>query len=148
MTVLERTIVPAAEPETLRPFIDVTTGARLVLSNGEQVPLPGTLAEVLRVAAEALQSGKAVTVAPTSTVLTTQQAADLLGVSRPTLVKILERDGLPYTRPGRHRRIRLTDLLAYRDRMRDRQRHALDEIAAISQAAGLDELTGEPPIRR
>lgn len=50
----------------------------------------------------------AITVAPTHTVLTTSEAADLLGISRPTLVRLLEAGEIPYEQPGRHRRVRLT----------------------------------------
>jgi len=63
-------------------------------------------------------------------VLTTQQAADLLGVSRPTLIKLLDSDQIPYERIGTHRRIQLRDLLTYREQRRAAQYAALDAISA------------------
>lgn len=81
---------------------------------------------LLRQVAEALQRGLAVTVAPVSKQITTQQAADLLGVSRPTVVKLLDEQKIPFERVGSHRRIRLKDLLEYRERRRAAQYAALE----------------------
>jgi excisionase family DNA binding protein len=91
----------------------------LVGSDGHGVLLPQQIRAVLIQATASFVAGRAVTVATLEQRLTTQQAADLLGVSRPTLVKILNRHEIPYERPGRqHRRIRLVDVLDYRDRRR------------------------------
>lgn len=96
----------------------------LVGSDGLGVPLPEPVRAVLAQATVSLAAGKAVTVAPLEQRLTTQQAADLLGVSRPTLVKILNRHEIPYEQPGRqHRRIRLVDVLDYRERRRHGERN-------------------------
>ncbi len=81
--------------------------------------------------------GNAVRVLPVKAELSTQQAADLLNVSRPHLVKLLERGEIPYHRAGSHRRVVLEDLLVYKQR-RDRERlDALDEITRISDELGL-----------
>ncbi|MEV6135068.1 helix-turn-helix domain-containing protein [Nocardia sp. NPDC051990] len=69
----------------------------------------------------AMQAGKAVTVAPHSMSLTTQQAADLLGVSRPTVVKLIENEQLPAERVGNRRRVRLHDVLSYQEEHRQRK---------------------------
>jgi excisionase family DNA binding protein len=77
---------------------------------------------------EALEVGKAVTVAPQSQLFTTQQAADLLGVSRPTVVKLVDDGELPAETPGTRRRlIKLDDVLAFRARRREAQYRALLE---------------------
>ncbi|GAA2963392.1 helix-turn-helix domain-containing protein [Actinokineospora diospyrosa] len=87
----------------------------------DQVELPPELYRVLRQAAEALQRGLAVTIAPVGQKLTTQQAAELLGISRPTLVRLLEDGEIPFERVGSHRRISLRELLDYQSKRRAAQ---------------------------
>lgn len=96
---------------------------------GDSVELTRNQHELLRLAVEALKQGHAVTVSVHSPTLTTQQAADLLGVSRPTMVKLLEEKKIPFERPGSHRLIKLNDLLAYRERRRAEQYAALEATA-------------------
>lgn len=103
----------------------------------DRVELPEELYRVLRQVAEALQAGLAVTVAPTTKTLTTQQAAELLGVSRPTVIRLLDEGEIPFDRVGSHRRIILRDLLAYRERRRTAQYAAL-EATAIDDEEDLD----------
>lgn len=100
-------------------------------STDDRVELPEEVYRVLRQVVEAMQQGLAVTVAPRSLMLTTQQAADLLGVSRPTLVKLLDEQRIPYQRTGTHRRVRLRDVLAYREQRRAEQ-YAVLEATAVS----------------
>jgi excisionase family DNA binding protein len=96
---------------------------------GDQVELPVGVYRVLRQVVEAMRQGLAVTVAPQSLTLTTQQAADLLGVSRPTLIKLLDAGRIPFERVGTHRRIQLRDLLAHREHRRKEQYEALEATA-------------------
>ncbi len=98
---------------------------------GDQVEIPETVYRILLQVLEAMRAGKAVTVAPQNTMLTTQQAADLLGVSRPTVVKLVASGQLPAHTPGQRRRlINLDDLLTYRQRRREAQYRALLETSA------------------
>lgn len=100
--------------------------------------------EVLSKVITAMRAGRAITVAPLAQRLTTQEAAGLLGVSRPTLIKLLEDGKIPFEQPGRHRRIRLDDLLIYRDQRRQERSKALDELVRQTEALGLyDEETPE-----
>ena len=77
---------------------------------------------------------------PRSTTLTTQGAADLLGVSRPTLVKLLNGGEIPYEQPGRHRRVQLRDLLAYKIRLQERRAELLTELVQDA----IEKLDGGP----
>jgi excisionase family DNA binding protein len=90
-------------------------------SEGEQIELPETAYRALVQVVEALAAGKAVTVTPQEPQLTTQQVADLLGVSRPTVVRLIESGQLRGERNGARRRVLLSDALAYRERRRQRQ---------------------------
>ncbi|MGW0521751.1 helix-turn-helix domain-containing protein [Crossiella sp. NPDC003009] len=96
---------------------------------GDRVELPAELYQVLLKVAEALQSGLAVSVSPVSTTLTTQQAAELLGVSRPTVIRLLDGGEIPFERVGSHRRVLLRDLIDYRERRRAAQYAALEATA-------------------
>lgn len=119
-------------------FLEMHAEPALLLGpDGEQVPLPAEVYEVIVKVVGAMREGKAITVVPRTQRLTTQEAADFLGVSRPTLVKLLEQGKIPYEQPGRHRRILFADLLAYADRQREEQRAALDRMTAEASEAGL-----------
>ncbi|WP_220448351.1 helix-turn-helix domain-containing protein [Nonomuraea diastatica] len=76
--------------------------------------------------------------------MTTQEAADLLGVSRPTVVRLLERGEIPFEQPGRHRRFLLRDVLAYQERRRHQRQASLDRMVEISEEADLYEVTADP----
>ena len=95
----------------------------------DPVELPQEVYDVLLHVVDAMRRGLSVTVSPPSQTLTTQQAADLLGISRPTLIKALDKGQLPYTRSGTHRRIALTDVLDYRERRRRVQYAAIDALS-------------------
>jgi excisionase family DNA binding protein len=119
-------------------FLEHHTEPGLLLGpDGEQAPLPEEVYRVLVEVVQAMREGEAVTLVPRTQRLTTQEAADFLGVSRPTLVKLLEEGKIPYEQPGRHRRIMFTDLLAYQERLREERRAALDRMTEDASEAGL-----------
>lgn len=95
---------------------------------GDQVEVPEEIYEVLVQVAEAMKLGQGVTITPRSATLTTQQAADLLGVTRPTVVRLLDQGLIPFEKPNSHRRIKLEDVLAYQAQRREAQYKALDEL--------------------
>lgn len=80
----------------------------------DHVEIPPEVYEILVKAVHAMRSGRAVTITPNSHTLTTQQAAEVLGVTRPTLVKILDEGMVPFENPGTHRRVQLGEVLAYK----------------------------------
>jgi excisionase family DNA binding protein len=118
-------------------FLSDTRPPALVDERGERTELPKPVYELLVKVASALQEGKVITLVPETQELTTQAAANLLGVSRPHVVKLIEDGQLPCHKVGAHRRIRMKDLLAFQ-RLRDQsRREALDEMARRAQEAGL-----------
>lgn len=112
---------------------------KLVGPDGEAVELPESVFRLLRQVVHDLSEGRMVTIVPQDQELTTQEAADLLNVSRPYLVKLLEQGNIPYAMTGTHRRVRFVDIMAYKQQ-RDAQRNqGLDRLARMSQEMGLYE---------
>ncbi|MBI3970124.1 MAG: helix-turn-helix domain-containing protein [Chloroflexi bacterium] len=151
-TVLERESLTTREPllardseiPAVRQLAAILTQGepsliRLLAPNGESMRLPDPLYSLLVRAVRELARGKAVTVVSVDSDLTTQQAADLLSVSRPFLIKLLESGAIPFHLVGTHRRIRLKDVLAYRERRSQERRAALAEMAREAQELGLYE---------
>lgn len=115
----------------------------------DHVEIPAAVHRVLLQVLEAMKAGKAVTVAPQSKLLTTQQAADLLGVSRPTVVKLIDEGSLLGDTPGKRRRmVKLDDLLAYRVRRREAQYRALLETSVDYDEEPEDARIAEERFRR
>ncbi len=141
--------MPPEHPEGLSGVLALLGGrATLTGPDGTRLELPGEVFEVLREVVTALSQGFAITVAPHQTVLSTSEAAQLLGVSRPTLVRLLESGAIPFDKPGRHRRVRLADMLAYQQRSRRRRAALLDQMVADSEDDGLYGLPAEAPFER
>lgn len=132
------TVMPEPEPNLAQVIAVLHDNSMpaLVGPNGEHVVLPHEVYTVLRDAVDALDQGKGVSIAPHDAVMTTQQAADFLGISRPTLVKFLESGRIPFEKPGRHRRVLLTDLVRFQEEFRHERRQALDEITALETENG------------
>jgi excisionase family DNA binding protein len=111
--------------------------ARLVAVDGTTVDIPQQLVGVLEAVVEQLRAGNGVSVAPLHAELTTVEAAELLNVSRPHLIKLLDRGELPHRMVGTHRRLKLIDVLTYRDDQDATAREALDEMTRQAEELGL-----------
>lgn len=112
----------------------------------DSVELTESLHEVLKVAVDALRRGQSVSIVSKDREISTQVAAEILGVSRPTVVKLIDSGELPAQVPGLSRRkLRLVDVLAYRDTLSGRRNAYLDAIAAYDDvdAGDLEELLRE-----
>lgn len=143
----DRTVLPPEETESLNKMVAAFPDegrAALVGPDGHHWELPAEAYRVLREVLGAMANGLAITVVPQHTRLTTQEAADLLGISRPTLVKLLEDGEIAYEARGRHRRVRLTDLLDYQKRSRTERNRQLDEMVAEAGELNLYRDTATP----
>lgn len=142
----DRTYLPESEPGEVLDLLAVLTARgiktpavppRLVAADGTEVALSGQVYEILLQVVTAMKAGLAVTVAPHNSTLSTQEAADLLGVARTTLIRLLDSGAIPYDKPSRHRKIKLVDLLEYRKRQHSQVEQALADMVADSERLGL-----------
>lgn len=123
-----------AELDVYRPSFDTTEPGELV---SLQLNLPTSAARLLFDALTALAEGHAVTVVPVPAELTTQEAADILNVSRPYLIKLLDERKLPYRRVGNRRKVLLEHVLNYKRSDDQFRQGILDELSREAQAVGL-----------
>jgi excisionase family DNA binding protein len=111
--------------------------AKLVGPKGEQAILPGSLHALLKTIVKSLTDGRSLVLMAEEKQLTTQQAGELLGMSRPYLIRLLDAGAMPYSLVGKHRRIALRDVLLYAKRRSEAQKAALDKMARDAFEAGL-----------
>jgi excisionase family DNA binding protein len=133
----------ASERETLGEVERLMAGEqspKLMGAEGQAVELPETVVALLRQLVHDLARERAVTVVAVGKELTTQEAAAILNVSRPYLIKLLERGEIPFTMVGTHRRIPVGDLLAYKRRRDERRRAGLADLTQMSQEMGMYDL--------
>ena len=143
MAVLEDEPIMASESEEpalykIKGVLDNDNNVpKLVGPDGEIIELPKSVYQVLQQIVDHMMHGRAIFIVPGNKELTTQEAADILNVSRPYLVKLLEQGEIPFVKTGTHRRIRFSDLMRYK-KHRDAERHRkLTELTQMSQELGL-----------
>ncbi len=120
----------------LAPLLATKRRLRVVPDGGkpeEAIVLPAPALELLLSILTEMASGNAVTLIPIHAELTTQAAADLLNVSRPYVVELLEKGEIPHRKVGTHRRILFRDLLDYKQRSDAKRKQALDALVAQAQ---------------
>lgn len=110
---------------------------RITTEDGTVIDLPRPVAEALAEILEAAADGEQALVLRSPDDLTTEQAAAVLGVSRPTVVRLVDSGKLPARRVGTHRRLALRDVLTYREESAQRRREALDQMAREAEELGL-----------
>jgi excisionase family DNA binding protein len=148
---------PVKPPETVLPprdhsvldellrFLQAHQSEGILVAPGgeEQTRIPAEVYHILREVVTVMGTGQAITIAPVSQRLTTSQAAELLGISRPTLIALLDDGEIPYERPRRHRLLRLDDVLSYRERQRKNRRELLREMTRQAAADGLYDMSAQ-----
>lgn len=107
--------------------------ARLVGPEGETMEIPASAFHALKLIVQSMARGQTMTLVPYGKELTTQEAADLLRVSRPHLIKLLDGGAIPHYKVGTHRRVRIEDILEYREHRADTRREKLDELTRLSE---------------
>ncbi len=108
-----------------------------IQDGGEVLEIPKKAFALLIDILENMAEGRSITLIPSDSQVSTQQAADLLNVSRPHLVKLLEVGEIPFTKAGTHRRISLKDVLAYDEKRKKARKEALDFLAKQAQELNL-----------
>jgi len=112
------------------------THPKLVGMNGEEILLPDSIYQALRQVIHMMAAGQVISLVPYEHYLSSQEAADLLNVSRPYLYTLLEQGEIPYIKVGTHRRIQFEDLIQYKQQRDGQRRQALSELATFSQELG------------
>lgn len=116
--------------ETKNPEIEIE-------ETNEKIRIPLRALKLLAEILEATGQGKPISIVPLATEMTTQAAAELLGCSRPHLVKLLESGEIPFTKVGRHRRVKFEDVMNYKEKKRTEREALLIEIMKEDEDSGL-----------
>ncbi len=126
--------------QILSPFVREKGPLTLkVLEADKEQPLqlPAGAVALLMEVLEAMAAGRGVTLIPENAELTTVQAAEFLNVSRPFLIRLLNENFIPHRKVGKHRRVRMEDVIAYKARIDQVREAVLDQLARDAQELGL-----------
>lgn len=132
----EHTVLAQLERATRASYLQQHLIPRLIGPDGQQIELPESVFDLFRELVHDLAQGRAVMIVSRNQMLTTQQAADLLNVSRPYLIKLLEEGEIPFTRVGTHRRIRFEDLMTYKQHRDTERRTGLTQLTQMAEEMG------------
>lgn len=103
----------------------------------DKIIIPSRALKLLGDILKAMSEGKPISIVPVATEVTTQKAAEILGCSRPHLVKLLEEGVIPFTKVGKHRRIMFDDMVKYKQKMKEEQKKHLIELMNADEETGL-----------
>jgi excisionase family DNA binding protein len=141
---LKRPVLPTPDDAELAKVASRTLSAfrkgeplEVCLADGQKLTLPTAAIDLLAHLLTEMSRGNAVTVIPVHAELTTQEAANLLNVSRPYLIRLLTQKKIPFSKVGTHRRIKFSDLEAYRLNFENERRAAMQKLADEAQDMGL-----------
>jgi len=122
--------------ETLK-HLNTDTPQIEIEETGELIKVPISALKLLSNVLKVLSQGKSVSIFPVAAEMTTQAAADFINCSRPHLVKLLEEGHIPFTKIGKHRRIRFEDVQKYKQQMKEDQKKLLIEMMQADEDSGL-----------
>lgn len=112
-------------------------GKIALVINGQEIEVPSVIYFALTEVVKTLNNGDSVTLIPMDKELTTQQAADILNVSRPYFIKLLENGIIKFRKTGTHRKVLMQDLIEYRDKRAENRHANIEEMSKLSQELGL-----------
>jgi len=137
VTITPNLLDTSAIQDLERILVSNNSQPRLIGSNGETIALPEPIYQALRKVIRAMAEGKAISFAPSDCELSAQEAADILNVSRPYLIdKLLKLGEIPYTKVGNRHRIRLHDVMLYKQNRDMERRQALRSLTELLQDEG------------
>lgn len=133
--------VARASGQLLSRYVHEKQGLTLHVQDAEHgqglIELPASAVALLMEVLEAMAAGRGVAIIPQNAELTTVEAAEILNVSRPYLIKLLEDGAIPHRKVGKHRRIRMEDVAAYKAQDDQRQEAVLDQLVREAQEQGM-----------
>ncbi|NUY57190.1 MULTISPECIES: helix-turn-helix domain-containing protein [Salinivibrio] len=143
---MNMTTLPSAEEITLAKLSSQALSA-VIETNGEaqkihvvdksgqshEVTIPSSALNMMIEVLTQLGHGNSVSITPIHAELTTQEGADMLNMSRPTFIKLLDANEIPYSRTGNRRKVAYADLMAYKNRLEEKRLAALAELSALDQ---------------
>ena len=147
-TIAHRHLPPSAQDaaiarvsgQLLSRYVRTKTPLKLRVTESDQVEpieLPAGAVALLMDVLEAMAAGRGITIIPQNAELTTAQAAEVLNVSRPFLIKLLEQEEIPHRKVGRHRRVLMEDVMNYKAIIDAERESVLDRLAAEAQEQGM-----------
>ena len=148
MSATENTLKPSKEEQEVATLsYDILSSAldRITDKNPEieieetqeKIRIPLTALRLLAKILKETSQGKPVSIVPNATEVTTQAAAEILGCSRPHVVKLLETGKIKFTKVGKHRRIKYEDVITYKKEMKEKQERLISEIMDTDEKTGL-----------
>ena len=108
-----------------------------IAETGRKIRIPVSVLRLMVQILKEISQGNPVAVVPEATEITTQAASEVLGCSRPHVVRLLEEGKIPYTKVGKHRRIRYDDLMSFKKKMKVSQKKKLQDLMKLDEESGL-----------